>query len=216
MRGMEDVLQKPSITNLDKTAVDILYKLNSCEPWLVGGAIRNLMCGITYVRDLDIVVPDSNYSNAVSIASGYLGKAVQNRHGNSRFFHPNGVKIDLWSPGRFFCGYADLQTMLSSVDFTCNSAALSHADQFMSHVSACDDIENKILRPIESRWRSQSAVEYAHLIGRGVKFITEYGFSSVNKDLFYLALNGMDCEVLRNRYLLEKTTAHKILNGSML
>lgn len=206
-------MRLPSMVDLDAVAIEVLQVLDSCDPWLVGGAVRDLLCGRVSARDLDVVVPDSRYLRAVSIAELNYGPAVLNRHGNQRYLCTDGLKLDLWSPRRFFGGYANVPAMLENVDYTCNAVALSRSSGFVASLSAVCDIEARVLRPIEARWISQSAIEYAHLVGRGVNFVRKLGLRPVNSQLFCLALEQMDEAVLRGRYDLEPVVANQFLGN---
>lgn len=200
------------LSDLDQGARDVADMLSPLDPWVVGGAVRNVLCGDTSpLRDLDVVVPDRHFMQAICEATRAFGPARSNRHGNPRFLLPSGLSLDLWSPGRFFEGFGDVVSMLESVDFTCNAVGLSPSAGLEARLSALDDINARLLRPISERWLGRSPAESAHLVGRAVRLVRENGFRPVESRLFRVGLETLDAALLETKYKINIATAYEVL-----
>lgn len=196
---------------LNKESRDLLSKLTPCRPWLVGGAVRNSIRGKLKSRDLDVVVEEYYYEEAIDILRECYQVEASNRHGNKRFTSLDYGCIDIWSPERFFDGYASLPEMLEYVDYSCNAVAFSLTEGMIMKEGALYDIDRSLLRPIEKSWVTRDDVELAHLIGRGVKFVLHDDFSPINQPYFLRALECMDIDTLISRYGVTENDARKIL-----
>lgn len=186
--------------------------MQAFEPWVVGGTVRDaLMQGTACVKDVDMVVPNQHFANAVEEAHRLFGPWHANRHNNPRFCLPSGLNLDLWCPSRFFEGFDDIVSMLNAVDFSCNALAYSLSAGLIGVGSAISDLDRHLLRPIGTQWYSQSPTELAHVLGRAVRFVREKGFVPVNSDLFSNALIHLDPTVLHSRYGLDVATARRVV-----
>jgi tRNA nucleotidyltransferase/poly(A) polymerase len=201
--------------SIDIDCIKVLSELIGCEAWLVGGAIRNAISGKCLSNDIDVLVSNTDFDLACRICSDKFGLPVANRHGNPRFKFHNGKRIDVFCPSRFFEGYTNLRDVLNSFDFTCNAVAYSFDGGFVHCTSALADISQKILRPIPMRWKYRSSGESAHLIGRAVRFIETHGFAPVDGELFILALNRLDEQVLMTKYGISIAYAKKSIIENM-
>lgn len=189
----------------------VFDELLDFDAWIVGGLVRNYILQFPGYRDIDVVVGNDDYCHVEEVFDRVFCKYKINRHGNKRYNVSGDITMDFWSPDRFFGGFSNVIEVLENSDFTCNSVGFSFKNGFYYSGEACDDIVCKRLKPIPASWDSRTPSEYAYLIGRSCKFITNYGFFPVDLDRFRNAINKMDCDVLMNRYGFDRDYARKVI-----
>lgn len=196
--------------SLTAQQIKYLNLLSKFDPWVVGGTIRDAIMGYES-DDLDMVVANEMYKPAVERLKDYCRSIRENRHGNARLDLNCGLKVDLWTPSRFFGGTPDLKNMLESFDYSCNAVAFSVLYGLYGSPQSYEDINRKFLRPLEHRWSVQSPSEYSHLIGRGIGLVNCRRFVPVKSPFFKMALKNLDENLLSTRYGVSKKYAAEVL-----
>lgn len=197
--------------SLTAQQIKYLNLLSKFDPWVVGGTIRDAIMGYES-DDLDMVVANEMYKPAVERLKDYSMLIKENRHGNARLVLNCGLKVDLWTPSRFFGGTHDFKHMLEKFDYSCNAVAFSPLHGLCGAPQSYEDISRNLLRPLEHRWSFQSPSEYAHLIGRGIGLVRRRCFVPIESQFFEIALENMDENLLSARYGVSKEQAAQVLS----
>lgn len=188
-----------------------LKLLEECEPWVVGGVVRNLILGFDSIKDIDIVVSNYHFEKAVSSSEQMFGSQVLNRHGNPRFTVFGGHSMDLFCPSRFYDVHEDIDSLLDAFDYSVNSVAYSLDYGLKLNLSSEFDLRNGILRPVERSWACRSGEEYADQLYRGCKLVKNHSLTPVNKGIYFDALKNADFAILKNKYNLTREIIESIL-----
>ena len=103
-------------------ALSTLIEACSGDCYLVGGAIRDVACGVAGCGDLDVVVPNDDHRAYKALE--LLGVPFElNSHGNPRY-RWNRLQLDVFEPKNFFSGFSTVQDALGFFDLRINALAI--------------------------------------------------------------------------------------------
>jgi hypothetical protein len=182
------MLAKPLLPRLfdDPILSDFLFKVTDLCPQatVVGGAVRDsLINSEEYPADVDMVVLDGQYNQLIAeLLKDPQADYGENRHGNARFYlegvgyNDDPFHVDIWTPMRFYEGYANIDAMLSHFDLSINAVGVELVTGTVyDPVDGVDDLLQGRVRLLPTQWEPSEDVDYArHLITRLNSILDRY------------------------------------------
>lgn len=143
------------------------------ERYVVGGAIRDILLGQSWISDVDLMV--TNEDDEVHRILERFGRPRRNRHGNCRYVFPDGRHLDVIEPRFFYGVHATAYDALKMFDASVNAiGARLHDFRMLDPLSGIDDLTSRRVTLPLARWTSATQFEGAHLTVRLARLLSRH------------------------------------------
>lgn len=156
---------------------------DGCDVTIVGGLPRRSIHGALSdagtAPDLDLLVPDQDFVRAEQVFIRW--GAGQNRHGNPRILRRD-LKVDLFSPTRFYGMFEHINEFPLWADLTANSAMYRSNHGFLGVRAHVCDLLGGVFNVIPRRWERSSPPQRALILARAGALESSTGLTFVSRE----------------------------------